>query len=98
MKPRATPGVNRRLQAEKQRRWRKSHVKKQNGLCYYCGKPMREDLRHLAPTLDHYVPLCMGGEDHFENVVAACNRCNQAKKNMHGDEFLKLQALKSEAA
>lgn len=96
MSKRVSPNMSNRLKSEKHRKWRKSHVKKQNGLCFYCEKPMREGFKHLAPTLDHYIPLTLDGNDHFENTVAACNRCNQAKKGMHGDEFLKLQ--KSEVA
>ena len=32
-------------------------------------------------TRDHIVPLSRGGVDRWENVVAACRRCNQHKAN-----------------
>lgn len=44
-------------------------------VCQYCGKRfMTEDL-----TIDHIVPRAQGGQTRWENVVAACIPCNQAK-------------------
>ncbi len=40
-------------------------------VCAYCGK--------LATTTDHIVPRCNGGSHSWENVVAACTRCNGKK-------------------
>jgi 5-methylcytosine-specific restriction endonuclease McrA len=42
--------------------------------CQYCGK--------AAENLDHVTPRSRGGEHVWENVVAACRRCN-AKKESH---------------
>lgn len=39
--------------------------------CAYCAAP--------ATSLDHVVPRSRGGEHVWENVVAACARCNHAK-------------------
>ena len=64
-------------------------MKDQDGLCFYCKRQLREDLSRSIPTLDHYVPLSLGGEDHYENTVAACTTCNRLKGDMHGDEFIK---------
>lgn len=41
--------------------------------CQYCGAQPR----HL--TLDHVIPRYRGGEHSWENVVAACERCNVKK-------------------
>ncbi len=41
--------------------------------CQYCGK------RGSELTLDHVVPRCKGGTHTWENVVAACQRCNHRK-------------------
>ena len=41
--------------------------------CQYCGAP--------AENLDHIVPRSRGGEHSWENVVAACRRCNSRKEN-----------------
>ena len=44
-------------------------------LCMYCGN------RFLARDLsrDHIKPISKGGEDHWQNVVTACKRCNNHK-------------------
>ena len=39
--------------------------------CVYCGA--------AATSIDHVVPRSRGGEHSWENVVAACGRCNHAK-------------------
>jgi len=39
--------------------------------CAYCGAP--------ATSLDHVVPRSRGGPHTWENVVAACGRCNHVK-------------------
>lgn len=45
--------------------------------CLYCGNFfLTEDL-----SRDHVQPTSRGGEDKWENVVAACKRCNQRKGN-----------------
>jgi 5-methylcytosine-specific restriction endonuclease McrA len=41
--------------------------------CQYCGA--------AAENLDHVVPRSRGGEHSWENVVAACRRCNSRKEN-----------------
>ncbi len=33
-------------------------------------------------TLDHIVPLNLGGADELENIQIACYACNQLKKNI----------------
>lgn len=44
-------------------------------LCLYCGRVFRD----AALTRDHVVPRSRGGVDEWENVVAACKRCNHHK-------------------
>jgi 5-methylcytosine-specific restriction endonuclease McrA len=48
-------------------------------VCQYCGAP--------AENLDHVVPKSRGGLHVWENVVAACRRCNSRKENRHLDEI-----------
>ena len=44
-------------------------------VCLYCGKHFADgDL-----TRDHVVPVSKGGTDIWDNVVAACKRCNHFK-------------------
>jgi 5-methylcytosine-specific restriction endonuclease McrA len=41
--------------------------------CQYCGG--------TAENVDHVIPKSRGGEHVWENVVAACRRCNSKKEN-----------------
>ncbi len=41
--------------------------------CQYCGR--------MAENVDHIVPRSRGGPHEWENVVAACRRCNSRKKD-----------------
>ncbi|MCK9469378.1 MAG: HNH endonuclease [Porticoccaceae bacterium] len=45
--------------------------------CMYCANRFATS----QLTRDHIVPLSRGGRDRWENVVAACRRCNQRKAN-----------------
>jgi hypothetical protein len=50
--------------------------------CLYCGGRFRRaDL-----TRDHVLPVSRGGRDRWENVVAACRRCNWQKDNQTPEE------------
>ncbi len=50
--------------------------------CLYCGGQFaRADL-----TRDHVLPKSRGGGDRWENVVAACRRCNWQKDNQTPEE------------
>jgi 5-methylcytosine-specific restriction endonuclease McrA len=55
---------------------RRAIFARDGGRCVYCRGP--------AETIDHVVPKSKGGGHHWENVVAACARCNHAK----GDKML----------
>jgi 5-methylcytosine-specific restriction endonuclease McrA len=46
--------------------------------CQYCGAS--------AENVDHVVPKSRGGEHSWENVVAACRRCNSRKENRQPHE------------
>jgi 5-methylcytosine-specific restriction endonuclease McrA len=52
---------------------RKNIIIRDNHTCCYCGAnkgPM---------TVDHVIPKNMGGNDSWENLVCACDRCNNLK-------------------
>jgi len=50
--------------------------------CLYCGRQhTRSEL-----TRDHVMPASRGGRDRWENVVAACKRCNWQKDNLTPEE------------
>ncbi len=48
------------------------------GRCQYCGAK--------AESIDHVIPRSRGGEHTWENVVAACERCNTAKRDRFLDD------------
>lgn len=41
--------------------------------CQYCGSD--------ADSIDHVLPRSRGGGDDWDNLAAACRRCNSAKRN-----------------
>lgn len=47
--------------------------------CGYCGG--------TANTIDHVLPRSRGGEDSWENLVACCLRCNNAKGDRTPNEM-----------
>ena len=69
-----------RQQIEKRQVWRDDHCKNQGGVCISCKRRMGGN-RKLAVTLDHIIPLSMGGPDTFENTQAMCDECNGQKGN-----------------
>ena len=54
---------------------RRNVMERDEHSCQYCGR--RLDASRL--TIDHVIPRSRGGQTVWENVVAACNRCNDGK-------------------
>ncbi len=52
---------------------RRAVFARDNHICQYCGGK--------AESIDHVVPKSRGGKHEWENVVAACRRCNARKMN-----------------
>lgn len=50
---------------------RRGVLRRDGHSCGYCGKS--------AATIDHIFPRSRGGADSWENLVACCLRCNNAK-------------------
>ena len=61
-------------------RFSKQNVFLRDGFrCVYCGV----DVSKKTATLDHVLPVSMGGKTTFENTVTACITCNSNKGNNH---------------
>lgn len=63
---------------------RKNIIKRDRHVCQYCGGsdgPM---------TVDHLIPKAYGGIDTWENLVCACDRCNNRK----GDRLPDMAGMK----
>lgn len=52
---------------------RKAVFLRDGAVCQYCGRP--------AENVDHVIPRSKGGPHTWDNVVAACRRCNGHKEN-----------------
>lgn len=54
--------------------------------CQYCGAS--------AETVDHVVPRSRGGRHTWDNVVAACRRCNSGKRDrLLGETTMRLDRM-----
>lgn len=85
-----------RREKAKARELRKSRWWQQkcsSGTCHYCGG--RVSFKEL--TMDHLVPLAMGGRSTKDNLVPSCKNCNNLKKSMMPIEWQEyLEKLKRE--
>lgn len=63
---------------------RKIIYNESNGRCELCGKRLLFE----EMTLDHIVPISMGGADDMDNLQASCFACNQFKSNILPDDFM----------
>lgn len=50
---------------------RRAVLHRDGNACQYCGRD--------ADSIDHVVPRSRGGDHSWDNVVAACRRCNLSK-------------------
>ena len=50
--------------------WQETH-----GHCVYCGKSIPSGAR----TVDHVLPSCRGGKGSMDNLVPACQPCNNRR-------------------
>ena len=56
-----------------------------DGICAYCDQPGKL-------TMDHIVPLILGGAHDIDNIAAACGPCNSSKGARPLAEFLQRMA------
>lgn len=52
-------------------------------VCHWCRTPTRLSKDHAwdAATIDHVIPRYKGGSNEDDNVVSACNRCNNRRNH-----------------
>lgn len=62
-----------------------------NALCHYCKIECRlsfsSEYKNSA-TVDHKIPKSKGGTNDRENLVLACNECNNAKGDRSYEDFI----------
>jgi len=56
--------------------------------CQYCGNVFPKNML----TLDHVIPVSLGGKKNWENIVTACHSCNN-KKGSRTPELAKMTLL-----
>src|SRR3972149_11661495 len=67
-----------------QRVWARDHF-----ACMYCHRKMGETLM----TIDHWLPLELGGKNDESNYLTACNNCNKQKGMMTPQAWCELRGL-----
>lgn len=63
------------------KRLRYEILRRDNHQCRYCGARAPE----AVLTVDHVVPVSLGGSDDPKNLVAACSGCNSGKTSSNPD-------------
>lgn len=58
--------------SERERLWEEQEHK-----CIYCDRELTKD----EASLEHVIPIVLGGEDVEENRVCSCKRCNRNKQD-----------------
>ena len=61
--------------------------------CVHCHRELHDNVRAgdgLYYTMDHVIPRCEGGDDHPDNYVLACTRCNNERGNMSFEAYQNL--------
>ena len=53
--------------------------------CHWCIGAFKPEKCHA----DHIMPLARGGAHSRDNMVVACAKCNQRKRDKHPDEWVK---------
>jgi 5-methylcytosine-specific restriction endonuclease McrA len=63
----------------------------QNWHCCYCGIVMIADgpQGDDSASIEHVVPKTAGGSDTWDNLVAACRLCNNARSAMQPEKYLR---------
>ncbi len=46
--------------------------------CHYCNRGLSDGIKL---EIDHIIPIAEGGKDDYDNLVTACNECNNGKSN-----------------
>lgn len=53
-------------------------------VCFWCRRQVEKGNR----SVDHFMPLKLGGKHEAKNLVAACRRCNSHKRDLLPDVFI----------
>lgn len=75
--PLAIAGPKQRTRSHREIRWTsvKRRMLRKNAACHWCGCGLTPE----TATVDHKIPLGLGGADQRDNIVLACEPCNKAR-------------------
>ncbi len=73
------------------RQWLKVLIESK-GKCFYC----QTDVEAENLGIDHVIPMCKGGANSVENIVASCFGCNAKKSVKIPDDFFIKKLLERE--
>lgn len=71
------------------KRLRYEVLRRDDHTCRYCGAKAPD----VAITVDHVLPVALGGADTADNLVAACKDCNAGKSSASADSERVLQVV-----
>ena len=73
---------------------RKTLYYETGGICIYCGRqiPFKES------TIDHIVPLAIGGKNEPVNAICSCINCNRKKGDLSIKQFIRKYSKKRRTA
>lgn len=57
--------------------------------CMYCKRKMGE----VQLTIDHFMPIELGGKNNTSNYLSACRKCNKDKGSIHPEVWCKSKGL-----
>jgi 5-methylcytosine-specific restriction endonuclease McrA len=69
----------RRLNSKQKKSIKAEIIAKYGSYCWWCGCFLPDDKQ----TLDHLVPLSLGGSNLRENQRLVCKKCNEERKNSY---------------
>src|SRR5688572_10850260 len=81
---------SKKSQRRSRKRLRAALMDAQRGLCAYCDEEMTILAGPRLATLDHVIPMRIGGGDVESNIVLACWQCNRAKGCMTVEQLRRL--------
>lgn len=55
--------------------------------CPVCGKTMTSSIKNNMPTIQHNLPISMGGEHELDNISVICLSCNTSIQDTETDEL-----------
>ena len=94
-----------KIHCRKRQYYRDDLYRNQDGKCYWCQRKLRlyydKNPNRSKPQdimeIDHIIPRCAGGSNHFSNLVGSCKGCNVKRSHLYLKYVTKLIILDQES-